>query len=195
MCRTASLADWRNNMKKVLMIVGSLRNNSFNYQLAKQVEQLLEGRAEVSFLSYADLPFMNQDIEFPAPESVARVRSAVQETDGIWIFSPEYNFQIPGVLKNLLDWLSRPLVRNDKARVSAVKGKPVTISGVAGRSAAAGVRKNLSALLQIMSMNLIGGMGTGVSAGAEAFQSGVLSLSEENVSLIKAQIEEFLNAI
>ena len=100
-------------MKKVLMIVGSLRKNSFNYQLAKQVEQMLEGRAEVSFLFYADLPFMNQDIEFPTPESVARVRSAVQETDGIWIFSPEYNFQIPGVLKNLLDWLSRPLVRND----------------------------------------------------------------------------------
>ena len=159
-------------MKKVLMIVGSLRKNSFNHQLAKQVEAMLSGSAEVCFLSYGDLPFMNQDMEFPAPESVARVRQAVQEADGIWIFSPEYNYQIPGVLKNLLDWLSRPLVPNDWERGSAVKGKPVTISGVAGKSAAAGVRRNLSALMQAMSMKLIGGQGSGVSLDAEAFQIG-----------------------
>ena len=182
-------------MKKVLMIVGSLRKNSFNHQLAKQVEAMLSGSAEVCFLSYGDLPFMNQDMEFPAPESVARVRQAVQEADGIWIFSPEYNYQIPGVLKNLLDWLSRPLVPNDWERGSAVKGKPVTISGVAGKSAAAGVRRNLSALMQAMSMKLIGGEGSGVSLDAEAFRSGVLKLTEENLAAMRAQMEEFLNAI
>ena len=182
-------------MKKVLMIVGSLRKNSFNHQLAKQVEAILAGKAEVSFLQFADLPFMNQDIEFPAPESVARVRQAVQEADGIWIFSPEYNYQIPGVLKNLLDWLSRPLAPNDWARGSAVKGKPVTISGVAGRSGAAGVRKHLSALLEIMSMKLIGGQGSGVSLDSDAFQSGVLNLSEENLAAIRKQADAFLEAI
>ena len=182
-------------MKKVLMIVGSLRKNSFNYQLAKQVEAMLAGKAEVCFLQFADLPFMNQDMEFPVPESIARVRQAVQEADGIWIFSPEYNYQIPGVLKNLLDWLSRPLAPNDWERGSAVRGKPVTISGVAGRSGAAGVRKNLSALLEIMSMKLIGGQGSGVSLDAEAFQSGVLNLSEENLVEIRGQEEAFLEAI
>ena len=182
-------------MKKVLMIVGSLRKNSFNYQLAKQVEAMLAGKAEVCFLQFADLPFMNQDMEFPVPESIARVRQAVQEADGIWIFSPEYNYQIPGVLKTLLDWLSRPLAPNDWERGSAVRGKPVTISGVAGRSGAAGVRKNLSALLEIMSMKLIGGQGSGVSLDAEAFQSGVLNLSEENLAEIRGQEEAFLEAI
>ena len=182
-------------MKKVLMIVGSLRKNSFNYQLAKQVEAMLAVKAEVCFLQFADLPFMNQDMEFPVPESIARVRQAVQEADGIWIFSPEYNYQIPGVLKNLLDWLSRPLTPNDWERGSAVRGKHVTISGVAGRSGAAGVRKNLSALLEIMSMKLIGGQGSGVSLDAEAFQSGVLNLSEENLAEIRGQEEAFLEAI
>ena len=182
-------------MKKVLMIVGSLRKNSFNYQLAKQVEAMLAGKAEVCFLQFADLPFMNQDMEFPVPESIARVRQAVQEADGIWIFSPEYNYQIPGVLKNLLDWLSRPLAPNDWERGSAVRGKPVTISGVAGKSAAAGVRRNLSALMQAMSMKLIGGQGSGVSLDAEAFRSGVLKLTEENLAAMRAQMEEFLNAI
>ena len=182
-------------MKKILMIVGSLRKNSFNHQLAKRVEAMLSGKAEVRFLRYGDLPFMNQDIEFPAPESVSRVRQAVLEADGIWIFSPEYNYQIPGVLKNLLDWLSRPLVPNDWERGSAAKGKRVTISGVAGKSAASGVRKNLSALLQTMSMKLIGGQGCGVSLDAAAFQSGVPDLSEENLAAIRAQMDAFLDAI
>ena len=182
-------------MKKVLMIVGSLRKNSFNHQLAKQVEAMLSGKAEIRYLHYADLPFMNQDIEFPAPESVSKVRQAVQEADGIWIFSPEYNYQIPGVLKNLLDWLSRPLVPNDWERGSSVKGKPVTVSGAAGRSGAAGVRKHLSALLEIMSMRLIGGMGSGVVLDAQAFQSGTLNLSGEKLAEIRAQAEAFLDAM
>ena len=182
-------------MKKALMIVGSLRKDSFNLQLSKVAEEILKGQAEVRYLHYADLPFMNQDIEFPTPESVARVRQEVLAADGIWIFSPEYNYQIPGVLKNLLDWLSRPLVPNDWERGSAVKGKSVTVSGVAGRSAAAGVRKQVSALLEIMSMKLIGGQGSGVSLDADAFQSGVLDLSEENLAAIQAQAQEILEAI
>ena len=182
-------------MKKVLMIVGSLRKDSFNLQLARIAEGMLKGQAEVSYLHYADLPFMNQDIEFPAPESVVRVRQAVQEADGIWIFSPEYNYQIPGVLKNLLDWLSRPLVPNDWERGSAVKGKVVTISGVSGRSGAAGVRKNLSALLEVMSMKLIDGLGTGVSLDADAFRTNQLNLSKDSEKALKDQAELFLSQL
>ena len=182
-------------MKKVLMIVGSLRKNSFNMQLAGYVEEMLSEKAQVGFMDYAELPFMNQDIEFPAPDSVAKARQEIMDADGIWIFSPEYNYQIPGVLKNLLDWLSRPLVQNDWERGSAVKGKVVTVSGVAGKSGAAGVRKNLSMLLEAMRMKLVAGMGTGVALDAEAFASGILNLSEENKALLRKQMEEFLNAI
>ena len=182
-------------MKKVLMIVGSLRKDSFNRQLAKKVQAMLAGKAQVSYLNYADLPFMNQDIEFPAPESVARVRQAVQEADGIWIFSPEYNYQIPGVLKNLLDWLSRPTAPGASRQSAAAAGKIVTISGVAGKSGAAGVRKHLSVLLEVMSMKLVAGMGTGISLNAEEFQSGELNLSEENLAALQKQMEAFLDAI
>jgi len=182
-------------MKKVLMIVGSLRKGSFNQQLAGIAEELLNGQAEVSYLNFADLPFLNQDIEFPTPESVERVRQAVLAADGIWIFSPEYNYQIPGVLKNLLDWLSRPLAPNDWERGSAVKGKAVTISSVAGKSAGAGVRKNLSSLLEVMKMNLIGGAGTGVSLDADAFRTNRLNLSEENRKALQEQMELFLSQL
>jgi len=182
-------------MKKVLMVIGSLKNNSLNYQLAIEAKNLLEGKAEVAFLEYADLPFMNQDIEFPAPESVARVRQAVREADGIWVFSPEYNHQIPGVLKNLLDWLSRPLVPNDPQRNSVAKGKLITFSSIAGKSAGADVRRNLHCLFEVMSMKVVGGMGTGVALDSGTLRAGELILSESNREELRAQAEEFLAAL
>lgn len=101
-------------MPRILMIVGSLRKQSFNHQLAREIERIIGDRAEVTFLDWGDVPLMNQDIEWPAPEAVQRVRDAVLAADGLWFFSPEYNYQIPGGLKNLLDWLSRPLDEHDR---------------------------------------------------------------------------------
>ena len=183
------------NNKNILIIVGSLRKQSFNRQLAQQIETILGDRANVTYLEYGDLPYMNQDIEFPSPESVARVRSAVQAADGIWICTPEYNYNIPGVLKNLLDWLSRPLEANNWKLGSAVKGKHVTIPGVAGKSAAAGVRKSLKSLLEIMSMNVVAGEGTGISFDASAFQTGVLSIPAAAQNALEEQAEQFLSAL
>ena len=182
-------------MKNILMIIGSLRRDSFNKQLADMVKEMMAGKAEVEFLEYGDLPFLNQDKEFPAPEAVARVRSEVQKADGIWIFSPEYNYQIPGGLKNLLDWLSRPLEPNDRERKTVVKGKPVTISSVAGGSSGAGVRKNLSELLEVMAMIVVGGQGTGVPLDREAFTTGKLSLSDEKKEELKKQVELFMKEV
>lgn len=182
-------------MAKILMVVGSLRKDSFNRQMANEIERLIAGRAEVSYLEYADLPYMNQDVEFPAPAAVARVRSEVQAADGIWICSPEYNYNIPGVLKNLLDWLSRPLVQGDFNGASAVSGKPVTISGAAGRSGASGVRDNLSKLLQMIRMQLVGGEGTGIALSGEAFMTGKAALTDENIAALAAQVDSFLAAL
>lgn len=56
---------------------------------------------------------MNEDIETPAPEAVKRARDAVKFADGIWFFTPEYNHFFSGVLKNLIDWLSRPISENE----------------------------------------------------------------------------------
>lgn len=179
-------------MKKILMIVGSLRKASFNAQLAARVETLLSDRAEIEYLDFSALPFMDQDLEYPVPESVAKAREAVLNSDGLWIFSPEYNYSIPGGLKNLLDWLSRPVDPTNRQSPSALRGKKVTVSAAAGKSRAAGVRRSLEALLQIMSMELVGGMGTGVLLDTEAFQSGKLSLSAEEKEALANQAESFL---
>ncbi|MGN1404987.1 MAG: NADPH-dependent FMN reductase, partial [Erysipelotrichaceae bacterium] len=167
-------------MAKVLFIVGSLRKESFNMQMAKEAEKFIGEKAEVSYLEYSDIPYMNQDIEFPAPLEIQRVRNEVKEADGIWIFTPEYNGNIPGVLKNLLDWLSRPLAVGDLSTPVTV-GKTVTISSAAGKSAGAGVRASLAKLLTMMRTNLIMDEGTGVSLNKESFASGTAVLTDENI--------------
>ena len=95
-----------------------------------------------------------------------------------------------------MDWLSRPLDPNDRNRETVVvKGKYVTISSVAGGSSGAGVRKNLSELLEVMAMNVVGGQGTGVSLDREAFTTGKLSLSDEKKKELKKQVELFLKEV
>ena len=84
----------------------------------------------VEFLNYRDVPLLEQDTEFPAPQSVKDVREQVGKADAVWVVSPEYNGSYPAVLKNLLDWLSRPLVAFDRETPTVIAGKPVTVSRV-----------------------------------------------------------------
>lgn len=115
----------------ILFIVGSLRAESLNRQLAEVAVDALDDRAETELLEWADVPSFNQDAEFPAPEPVARVRERVAWADALWFATPENNHSIPGVLKNLIDWLSRPVGAGEP---SVIAGKVVTASTVAGGS-------------------------------------------------------------
>lgn len=111
----------------ILAIVGSLRKQSFNRQLALATQATIGERASFTLLDYADVPLFNQDEEYPTPEAVRRVREAVLGADGLWFFCPEYNHTYPGVLKNLIDWLSRPV--SDTQR-QVLSHKTVAISGI-----------------------------------------------------------------
>ena len=85
--------------RKISIIVGSLRKGSLNRQLAQHAARFLEEQgAAVEWLEYSDLPYMNQDIEYPAPAAVVRVRQQVAQAQGLWFFVPEYNHGIPGPL-------------------------------------------------------------------------------------------------
>ncbi len=74
----------------------------FNHQWLRQAEKSLAGKAEVSYLD-TDVPFFTKH-RSPAPAAVAKVREEILAADAVWIFSPVYNWAIPGVVKNLLDW-------------------------------------------------------------------------------------------
>ena len=178
-------------MKRIAIIVGSLRERSFNRQLAAAACEVLAGRAETELVEYGDLPYMNQDVEFPAPAPVGRVRSAIDRADGIWIFTPEYNYSYPGVLKNMLDWMSRPVVAG--VRSSAVtSGKKLALSSAAGSSAGSGVRARLAELAATMGMDLMASPQVGVKLDRTAFETDSHALTDGQRTELAAQADAFL---
>ncbi|OZG57399.1 flavin reductase [Bifidobacterium tissieri] len=181
-------------MAKILFIVGSLHKDGFNKQLADEAKVLIGDRAEVEFLDYTNVPFFSQDIEYPAPDSVSAVRRDVVLADGVWIFSPEYNYSYPGVLKNLLDWLSRPLEPFPAESSSVLPGKKVALSSVAGQSAGAGTRAKLTEVLNFGKVDLLGDQ-LGVTLAPEAWGTGKLGLSEDDRKALAAQVDAFLKFI
>ncbi|MEW4354135.1 NADPH-dependent FMN reductase [Streptococcus pneumoniae] len=180
--------------KKILFIVGSLRQGSFNHQMAQIAEKALAGGAEVSYLDYSQVPLMNQDLEVPAPSAVAAAREAVLAVDAIWIFSPVYNWSIPGVVKNLLDWLSRALDLSDTTSASALHEKFVTVSSVANGTSPEEVFKDYRKLLPFIRMQVVEPF-TGAPVNPEAWGTGELVLSEEKTAELAAQAEALLAAI
>ena len=110
---------------KVLVLLGSLRAASINRQLAElAVEAAPEGVSLELFDRLGQLPFYNEDIDTDdVAEPVKALRAAAAEADAALVVTPEYNGSIPGVLKNAIDWLSRPFGN------SALKDKPVAVVG------------------------------------------------------------------
>ncbi len=107
---------------KIVGIVGSLRKDSYNLKLANIVKE----KIDMEILDISKIPFFNEDIEYPTPKEVEELREKVKESDALWIFSPEYNNSYSGVLKNAIDWLSRPIDENNKQVLS---NKKVILSG------------------------------------------------------------------
>lgn len=180
-------------MKKVLFVVGSLREGSFNHQMAKQAEALLEGKAEVSYLDYTKLPLMNQDVERAGSPLVDEVRGKMAEADLIWIFSPVYNFSIPGTIKNLLDWASRSLDLSNPAGESAINQKLVTVS-VVGNSGFERVVGEYQFLLPFIRTQIVGDFTT-TAINPSAWGTGQLELSEETQAKLAAQAQAVVEAL
>jgi chromate reductase len=110
---------------RVLGITGSLRRDSYNHALLREAAERLPAGAEWSeFERLREIPPYDADLEAEAtPDAVAELRQAMREADAVLIATPEYNHSIPGVLKNALDWASRP------AGQSALMGKPAAVIG------------------------------------------------------------------
>ena len=109
-------------LPRLLGIAGSLRRASHTTAVLRGLGALLEGRASFELALLDDLPLYNADLEGDAlPEGVRRLKQAIGSADGLVVCSPEYNYGIPGVLKNAIDWASRP------GFASPLKGKPALI--------------------------------------------------------------------
>ena len=110
---------------KILGISGSLRADSHNTKLLRAAAELLP--REVEFEQWTDLkavpPYDEDDDVQPGPAAVTELKAAIAEADAVLFATPEYNASIPGVLKNALDWVSRPLATNP------LRNKPVAVVG------------------------------------------------------------------
>ncbi len=111
-------------------ISGSLRKDSYNTKLLRNLKELLPTDVRLDILSIEDIPLYNGDFDLPAvkqrPKAVVAFREKLAMATGIVIVSPEYNYSIPGVLKNAIDWASRgedsPLLHKPVALMGATPG-------------------------------------------------------------------------
>ncbi len=107
---------------RLLGISGSLRRGSFSTAVLETLSAEVAATARTDFADIGALPHYDQDLDgAAAPEAVTRLRRQIDEADGLVVVSSEFNYGIPGVLKNAIDWASRP------AFASPLKGKPVLI--------------------------------------------------------------------
>jgi chromate reductase len=112
-----------NSPLTILGIAGSLRQGSYNRLTLRAAEQLLPDGAKIETFDLHSIPLFNQDEEKSPPASVTEFKQRIRAADAILIVTPEYNYGIPGVLKNAIDWASRPYGDN------AWNDKPVALMG------------------------------------------------------------------
>jgi len=110
-----------NDIIHILGFAGSLRQASYNKALLRAAAELTPADAALEIFDLEGIPPFNQDLEISVPERVTQFKSKIKAADAILIVTPEHNYSIPGVLKNAMDWASRPYGDN------AFDGKPVAV--------------------------------------------------------------------
>ncbi|MGB3329415.1 MAG: NAD(P)H-dependent oxidoreductase [Thermomicrobiales bacterium] len=131
---------------EIAAIVGSLRRQSYNRNLLRTAMLTQPADMRIHEVPIAGLPFFDEDLEAKGePPTVRDLKQVLARADGVLIVTPEYGYSIPGVLKNALDWASRPTGR------SVLRGKPVAIMGASsGRSGTMRAQLHLRQVLQHM---------------------------------------------
>ncbi|HUR99130.1 MAG TPA: NAD(P)H-dependent oxidoreductase [Pyrinomonadaceae bacterium] len=132
---------------RILGIAGSLRKGSYNHGALRAAVELVPEGATIEIFELDGIPGFNQDDEQNPPQKVAELKRKIRESDAILFVTPEYNYSVPGVLKNAIDWASRPY--GD----SAWNGKPAAIMGASvGTIATARAQYHLRQMMVFLNM-------------------------------------------
>ena len=136
---------------RLLAISGSLRAGSYNTALARAAVGLAPSGVDIEvFDGLGDLPLFDADLEGDAHEAVRHLRSAIDAADAVLFVTPEYNGSVPGVLKNAVDWASRP--RDD----AALRGKTVAVAGAStGQYGAMWAQQDLRRILGVAGARVV----------------------------------------
>jgi chromate reductase, NAD(P)H dehydrogenase (quinone) len=135
----------------ILGFAGSLRKGSYNKALLRAAEELLPEEAKLEIFDLEGIPPFNQELESHMPEKVKEFKAKIRAADAILIATPEHNYSIPGVLKNAIDWASRPYGDN------SFEGKPAAImsasTGMLGGSRAQYHLRQIFVFLDMRAVN------------------------------------------
>ena len=169
-----------NDPIKILGIAGSLRQASYNRAALRAAQRLVPDDATIDILDLDGIPGFNQDLENQPPAKVVELKARVRAADAILFVTPEYNYSVPGVLKNAIDWVSRPFGDN------AWDGKPVAVMGASiGAQGTARAQYHLRQTFVFLNMYPVNRPEVMISNAAQRFdQSGELidQKSREKIS-------------
>ncbi|NYT57892.1 NAD(P)H-dependent oxidoreductase [Alcaligenaceae bacterium] len=170
---------------KVAVIVGSNRKESINRKLAEGLVDLIPDSIETSFVQIDDLPMYNMDLEANRPDVVNRFTREVAATDAVLFVTPEFNRSIPAVLKNAIDWGSKPVDKN------VWNGKVVALTGTSpGAIGTAVGQQHLRQILGILGSLVIGGEAY-ITFKPDLIEDGKIA-NESTKAFLQAHIDKFI---
>lgn len=151
----------------ILGIAGSLRRDSLNRRVLAAARNLLPEGATLAPFDLDGIPLYNQDLEAPLPGPVAEFKECIRAADAVLFVTPEYNYSVPGVLKNALDWASRPSGEN------AWDGKPAALMGASpGNLGTARAQYHLRQILVALNMPVLNRPEVMIANAAQRFDEG-----------------------
>jgi chromate reductase len=173
-------------MINIAVFVGSLREKSFNVSLAHILEKLAGENVTFHYVDI-NLPLFNQDLEAAYPAEAQRGKDIVEAADGVLFITPEFNRGVPGVLKNAVDWISRPWGK------SSFVGKPTAITGASvSPTGTALAQYQLRQAMTYLDVKLMGAPELMIAGAGEAFDENGVLTDERWLKNTKAFIDAFV---
>ena len=177
---------------RILGIAGSLRKSSYNRALLRAAIELAPDEMEIIIFDneiFSAIPLYNEDIRIQAvPQPVKILKQEIQQADGLIFAIPEYNFSVSGVLKNAIDWVSRP------PNESPLNGKPVAIMGASsGISGTIRAQMHFKQISTTTNMLLVNRPQVYIAKAADKFDSDGRLIDEDARHFIGLLMKELLN--
>lgn len=173
---------------RILGICGSLRRDSFNKAVLRAATELVPESATIEVFDIGGLPGFNQDDEQAPPPKIVELKRKIRDSDAILFVTPEYNYSVPGVLKNAIDWASRPY--GD----SAWDGKPAAMMGASiGSIGTARAQYHLRQMMVFLNMYPINRPEVMIANAPKGFDADGNLTDETSKKLIKQLLENLVS--
>lgn len=174
----------------ILGIAGSLRNASFNRAALRAAQKLVPENTSLAIFEIDGIPGFNQDEEKNPPPKVSELKARIRAADAILLVTPEYNYSIPGVLKNAIDWASRPY--DD----SAWNGKPVAIMGASvGAFGSARAQYHLRQAFVFLNMDAVNQPEVMIGNAAQRFDEQGNLTDDQSKTLIRQLLQNLVQKV